>query len=64
MTYKKVEIDGRVNSTLEGYTTYRKNIEAPIEIKKRAKELGLCVQDYISKLIIEDLRDGRNKKTR
>lgn len=61
MEYKRAERDKRLNASLEGYETYRKVIKAPVEVKDRAKELGLCVQDYISKLIIQDLNSRNNE---
>lgn len=52
----------RRNALTEKRECFKKLITAPIEVKEAAKELGLCVQDYIWLAIEEKLKKQRENE--
>jgi hypothetical protein len=63
MAYKKVKEDGRTrsgppkNPLLEAHPWYNYKLKIPIEVRVRAKDLGMSVQDFVFELILKDLEN-------
>lgn len=59
--WKRDKNNHRRNALTIGVPTYQKNTKIPIAARQRAEELGVCVQDYITTLVLRDLKEAKNE---